>query len=165
MAMKFDEVFEYFNSQDPHYDISRNSKDSELVTVNYSGFKTVCNQSDEVKSDWDVKMADFKRSIYSMLSGVCEIIGNDKLIIRLSKKENYFEVYDTMIRNLSPKEIKDILALCDVHQLGENGYTALIINFTMPVNEGQTVGDENTCMMFKWVPKEEDPNVFFGFII
>ena len=165
MAMDLDTAFDYFNSQDAHYDISRNSKDSDLTTIDYSGFKTMCNLSDDSKGGWEIKMADFKRNIYLMLSDVCEVIGNNKVIIRLNKKETYLEVYDLMFRNLSPDDITKILALCDVNMLGENGYTALIINFTMPVNDGQTVGDENTCMLFKWVPKEEDPNVFFGFII
>lgn len=165
MAMQLGEVYEFFNAQNPHYDISRNSAETDITTVDYSGFKTICNLSDDNKSLWEVRMAEFKRSIYMMLSDVSAIIGNNKFIIRLNKKDDYLEVYDTMFRNLGKDDVASILTICDKHNLEEKGYVALIINFTMPLNDSKELGDENTCMMFKWVPKEEKKDEFFGYII
>ena len=163
--MTLKEVYAHFNAQDAHYDISRNSPESQITTLNYSGFKTICNLSDDEKSGWEVRMADFKRSLYLMFTELAEVITNEKFIIRLQKNDDFLEVYDTMFRDLTDEEIVSIHAICDKHELGEKGYTCLIINFTMPVVGDQIIGDKNTCMMFKWLPKDMDAKLFFGYII
>lgn len=158
MPMDINEVYEHYNSLDPQRQISRNTPDSIIMTVTYSQFKTICGLC-------DVKMAEFKRKAYQHFLELAEIVGNQNIVIRLGKKPTYFEAYDVMVIHLDDEKIQKILELFQKHGLIDEGFKLLVVTFLMPKKDDQIEPEKLKTMMFKFVPKTEKPNEFFGYIL
>lgn len=157
--MTIDEVFQHFNSMDPQKEVSRNTEDSTIMTTTFSTFKTICGLS-------DVKMAEFKRKVFSLLGKASEVVGNKNIVIRLGKKPTYFEVFDLMFVHLDEAKLQELDAL--YNPLEVEGYNLLAVDFQMPEEdeaEEDAPRKSMLTMMIKFVPPNEDPKEFFGYIV
>lgn len=163
--MDIDAIFAHYNSLDPHREISKNSPDSVIVTVDYSQFKTICSMSSSPNSKFEVRMADFKVQMFNLFNQVAAIVGNKSMVIRMGKKPTYFEVYDTMLKDLDEDKIQKVYSLFEKHGLIDNGFSLMVVTFIMPLKAGQIEPDKKETMMIKYCPKTEDPNQFFGYIL
>jgi hypothetical protein len=158
MGMNIDEVYNHYVSLDPQKNISKNAAESKMLTVNYSMFKSITKLV-------DVKMAEFKVKIFDQFTEVAKIVGNNNIVIRLGKRDNFFEAYDVIIINLTEEKLQQITDHFRNKGIDKEGYFFLVVEFAIPRTENEAGEDNMLTLMMKHLPKNEDPNEFFGYII